>query len=232
MATSAAVHDVKLEATREVNALRSAMDAELASARAAASERIASERAATDARRQAELKEAAQRRTEQINELQAVHSAALNEVRSFYEGVSSDQEATIARLKDELSSSRSRESALETQVADLQARCASLEESGAKSTQELKEARPLAAEALRNQASAASATTRAVRAEKMLQNLEYELEVKTQLATALATERDELLRALRDAAQGSSTRLLGSVASTPAASRPVSVASSALAMRG
>ena len=225
-AASATVHDVKLEAAREVSSMRTALDADASAAKAAAAAVVSSERAAADARRLAEREEAAQRRSKQVEALQEAHGAALAEVKRFYDDTSGEQLATIKRLKDEVAALRTREAALESQVSDLNARCGATSEQLAKAMQEVGDLRPVAAEADKNKASAAAATARAAKAEKQLKNVEYELEVKTQLAAALKAERDELERAL-DAAEVSSRkpgRILTATGS-PAVSRPGSSAS-------
>jgi chromosome segregation ATPase len=225
-AASATVHDVKLEAAREVSTMRSTLDADASAAKAAAAAVVASERAAADARRLAELEEAGQRRSKQVEALQEAHGAALAEVKRFYDDTSAEQLATIKRLKDEVAALRTREAGLESQVGDLTARCGATSDQLAKAMQEVADLRPVAAEAEKNKASCAAATARAAKAEKQLKNIEYELEVKTQLAAALKAERDELEKAL-DAAEVSSRkpgRILTST-SSPGVSRPGSSAS-------
>ena len=185
--------------------MRSDLDVEVAAIRASAAASVASERAAADARRHAELEEAETRRAAQVETLHEAHAAALAEVKLFYDTASAEQLGTIRRLKDELAAVRTREAALEAQVSDLTQRCSSLGGELTEAQQELKILRPLAMETEKSKASAASAIARAAKCEKQLTNVSYELEVKTQLAAALKTERDALEKAL-DVAEVTSRR--------------------------
>lgn len=204
-ASSTAMHSVRLESAREGTALRNALEEDAATQRVAASAAVAADRAASDARRHGELEAAGCRREAQVAALGASHVASLSEVKRFFDETSGEQLATIKRLKEETAELRRREASLEASVAELSCQVRALTDALAQSTKEADTLRPLAATVEKDRGSATAATARALKADANLKNVEWELEVKTQLAQALKAERDELQKAL-DAAEASSRR--------------------------
>jgi hypothetical protein len=206
-----ALHAAKLGAAREGTAARAEAEETAAAARVAAAATVSAERDAAEARLRAQLEEAAARRDAHVAALNANHAAALAELKSFYDATSAEAAHAIKGLKDDLAESRRREASLEAANAELSDSVKRLSDQLGRTSKEADELRPGAAAAEKERVSTGVALSRATKAEKALKNAEWELEVKTQLADALKTERDELLAALNalEAGGASRPRVLG-----------------------
>lgn len=221
----ASVQAARLDAARDGGAAREEATAAAAAARAAADITVAAERDAAEARLRSELETAQQRRDAHVAALGAAHATSLAELKAFYDATSEEAMATARALKEALHASRGREAALEAANAELADSVRRLGDSLAKTSREVDELRPDASAADKERMGAGISLARAARAEKALKNAEWELEVKTQLAEALKTERDEL-RAELDAGDAAGGRRLARGLSAVGTQRPPGTAPS------